>query len=171
MDANPQNFSADGLESVCIRVFNNQPAADIAASQLEANDIACWTSADDCGGLMPIMAGGGVRLFVSVANSQSAVEILSSELLVRTTALQPGEPPRDRPKFIIVAGIWVIYGVGLAGNLFSFRAMYFSRIDGLPWFFGFWLLAGLTAMCAFMLYRSVKNYLIQKARADAEQPD
>ncbi len=168
MDAKPQKFSAEILSPVCIRVFNNRPAAEIAAAKLAANDIACWISADDCGGLMPIMAGGGVKLYIHPDSMKTASELLefeSADPNEDKKVLPVGEPPHDHPKFIIVIGIWIICGAGLAGNLYSFRALYLSSINGLHRFLMFWFLAGFTALCTFMLYRSVKNYFIQKKRA------
>lgn len=170
MDAELQSQSVDQLQSACIRVFNDQPSAGIAAANLEANGIACWTSADDCGGLMPVMAGGGIKLFVSVANVESAIEILNSQLpgdavKADTTSVTSDDPPRDLPKFIILAGIWTLLIPGLVGNVFVLKDIYFSALVGLPRFLLFWCLVGLIAINIYLLYRSLKNYLIQKGRS------
>lgn len=68
---------------VIIQTFSNHDDAELAAAQLEANGIACWVMADDCGGLLPNLAlAGGVRLLVSRSDEAAA-----------TTLLQPPEPP------------------------------------------------------------------------------
>jgi hypothetical protein len=168
MEASPQNSSDDGLKSICIRVFNNQPAAEIAAANLESNGMACWTSADDCGGMMPIMGGGGVRLYVRADDVAAACAILGLVGTENMKTMPTDGLTRDYPKFIIVAGIWLICGLGLFVVGVRFGLLYYSKIDGVGRFVSFWLLAVSCAVCVYMLYRSLKNYYIQKKRATDE---
>jgi hypothetical protein len=72
---------------------------------------------------------------------------------------------RDRPKFIIIVGIWTIYGIGLFMNILVVKAAVSGRIAG-PWgLIYFWLSIGCGALCSYMLYRVVRNYIIHKRRS------
>src|SRR5689334_13146550 len=76
--------------------------------------------------------------------------------------------PRDRPKMVIVAGTWLIYGSGLIVNLLVLSLAMSGRFEALAgvfWFFG--SLAG-AGLCTYLLYRSLKNYSIHKRRAQEE---
>ena len=89
--------------------------------------------------------------------SESELEGLEEEVL-----------PRDRPKAVIVAGTWLIYGSGLIVNLLVLLLAMSGRFEalvGVFWFFG--SLAG-AGLCTYLLYRSLKNYNIQKRR-EAEE--
>ena len=89
--------------------------------------------------------------------SEAELEGLEEELL-----------PRDRPKAVIVAGTWLIYGSGLIVNLVVLSLAMSGRFEalvGVFWFFG--SLAG-AGLCTYLLYRSLKNYSIHKRRAQEE---
>jgi hypothetical protein len=75
---------------------------------------------------------------------------------------------RDRPKFIIVAGIWAIYLPGLLGNILILFTVLTGTISGIPGVLLLLLSVGCGALCAYLLYRVVKNYNIHKQRAADE---
>jgi hypothetical protein len=65
---------------VTVKTYATEVAAEVAASCLEANGIACMLSADDCGGMLSAMDNySGVKLTVTVDDAESAREILSRE--------------------------------------------------------------------------------------------
>jgi len=80
-------------------------------------------------------------------------------------AIEPEVLVPDRPKFVIVAGIWAIHGQGLVGNLVVLVAVLTGAIRGILALLCFWLSLGGGALCAYLLYRVVRNYNIQKTRA------
>ncbi|HWD92863.1 MAG TPA: hypothetical protein VG938_11010 [Verrucomicrobiae bacterium] len=62
---------------VVVKTFATRDAALVVASQLEANGIATWTFADDCGGLYPNLSlAEGVHLLVSATDLVAACELL-----------------------------------------------------------------------------------------------
>ena len=104
-------------------------------------------------------SGCGTSEFVDKQGGASEAELegLGEEVL-----------PRDRPKAVIVAGTWLIYGSGLIVNLLVLllaMTRRFEALAGVFWFFG--SLAG-AGLCTYLLYRSLKNYNIQKRR-EAEE--
>jgi hypothetical protein len=68
------------LESaVVIATFPNRTLAGLAASLLEAEDIASFIFADDAGGAYPMLQFlGGVRLLVAPGDESRAREILAA---------------------------------------------------------------------------------------------
>jgi hypothetical protein len=64
---------------VVIRTFATHDAADLARAQLEANGIAGWIEADDCGGMLLNLAmAGGVRVLVSRSDEAEAKALLEA---------------------------------------------------------------------------------------------
>ena len=110
----------------------------------------------------PHCAGCGMSEFV-LANSVSAVpkeekrEAPEEEVIVR-----------DHPKLIVVAGIWLIYGSGLLGNIVVLIAVLTGTIRGIRGFFYFGFSLGCGALCVYLMRRAVKNYNIRKKRAADE---
>jgi hypothetical protein len=76
---------------------------------------------------------------------------------------------RDRPKFIIVVGIWTIYGLGLVMSILVLSALHSRATGGIFGFayFGRTIAGG--AICTYMLYRVVKNYMIHKKLDEIEK--
>ena len=157
-------------------MFNDRFSAEFAASFLEASDIVCWINAGDVAGLMPVMSVGGVRLYAGSNHAEAAQVLLAAFLPVQSTQLVRGfqlfgDPPCDRPKFIIVIGIWIIFGLALVGQV---RTLYFVSLflrEGLWKFIVFWLAIICPAISIYMLLGSVRNYLIQRQRAAERKPD
>lgn len=84
--------------------------------------------------------------------------------------IQPEPPesdvlPRDHPKIAVVAGFWVLYGSGLIGNLLVIASVLTGSVSGMTGLAAIWLSSALGALCVYLLYRSAKNYCIQKERA------
>jgi hypothetical protein len=102
-------------------------------------------------------AGCGTAEFVSAVPRAAEDEVLNEEGLVR-----------DRPKFVIVAGIWMIFGAGLVANILHICEFLTGTISGIFGFFYFCLSIGYGALCVYMLHRVVKNYKIHKQRAKNE---
>ena len=111
---------------------------------------------------VPHCAGCGTSEFVS-PNSVSAIPRAEEEELSKQDLLV-----RDRPKLLIVAGVWLIYGSGFVGNILVLFAVLTGRISGIRGFFCFWLSISSGAFCAYLLRRVVKNYTIHKKRATDE---
>lgn len=159
-------LSADD-EPIQIGSYYFQEMAQVAAASLGAEGIECWITSDDCGGMMPTMGSGGVKLFVHAKNVETAKEILRSQKTPQEK--QDGEIPRDLPKPVIVAGIWFLYGSGLLSSVM----LLFRCLNGA--FIGSQRIAGIVfsicwgIICSYLLYRSVKNYQIQKQRR--EEPE
>ena len=70
-----------GVKIVTIRIFGSHDTAGLAAANLEAHRIECWTKADDCGGMYPNLAaaGGGVRLLVRASDADAAIALLDAQ--------------------------------------------------------------------------------------------
>jgi hypothetical protein len=166
----------NATKAACIRTYGNQETAQVAAASLQARGIHSWIIADDCGGMMPIMAGGGVKLFVRSDDAEEAEDILNPQIQAEASRAENKRDiksdvlVRDRPKFVIVAGIWAIYGTGLIMNIFVLIASLNGTIGGLWGLIYFWLSIGCGALCTYLLYRVIKNYRIHKKRA-AEESD
>jgi len=65
---------------VTVKTYVTETEAEVAASCLQANGIACMLSADDCGGMLSAMDNySGVKLTVKAGDAESAREILSRE--------------------------------------------------------------------------------------------
>ena len=130
---------SDEVNTVVIRVFGSHEAAALAATRLESYGIECWINADDCGGMMPILAGSGLKLVVCSGDAEAATAILDSQLSAanpaseHTADIEPDELVRDRPKLVIVLGIWMIYGAGLIGNILVLKAALSGAIAGRRW--------------------------------------
>jgi hypothetical protein len=61
-----------------IRSFTSEIEAEIAKSALEAFEIECMVSRDDCGGQRPHLAfSGGIRLLVRAEDKERAEEVLN----------------------------------------------------------------------------------------------
>jgi hypothetical protein len=162
----------DEVERVTIRTFSYRDSAELARSNLEAHGIQCWVNADDCGGMyLNLTAANGVRLVVFTSDAEEAAAILESPLKTENLIaegereVKSDEPVSDLPKFIIVAGIWTIYGMGLIGNILVFTAAVSGRIRGLQGLIYFWLSIACGAFCCYMLYRVIRNYIIHKRRS------
>jgi hypothetical protein len=162
----------DEVKTVTIRIFSNHDSAQIARSNLEAHGIECWIKADDCGGLYSnLAAANGVRLLVHALEAKAAIAILDPQSLAENLTeendgiVKSDEIVRDRPKFIIIVGIWMIYGVGLCMNIIVIKAVVSDRIARPLGLIYFWLSIGCGAFCSYMLYRVVRNYIIHKRRS------
>jgi hypothetical protein len=84
--------SSNPAALVTVKTYTTETAAEVAASCLEANGIACMLSADDCGGMLSAMDNySGVKLTVAANDAESAQEILSREGVT-----QPA-PPENEP--------------------------------------------------------------------------
>jgi hypothetical protein len=71
----------DEVKTVIIRTFSSHDAANLAAANLEAHNIACWVNADDCGGMYPnLSAAGGVRLLVRASDAEAAIALLNAQV-------------------------------------------------------------------------------------------
>src|SRR5450756_1612034 len=129
------NKNPPEVTTLVLRVFGNHESAELAAANLNAHGIDCQTSADDCGGLMPIMAGGGVKLIVRSGDARPAEAILDSSFdlagpaVPEEATVKIDEPVPDLPKFIIVAGIWTIFGLGLIGNIVNLCLSHVSDMN------------------------------------------
>ena len=63
---------------VVVSSFLNAVDAEMALSALEAARIEAIARHDDCGGMRPQLAMGGVDILVRVEDAQRAAEVLSS---------------------------------------------------------------------------------------------
>ena len=78
--------SSREIDFVTIRTFTTESEANIVRGALEAFNINCIVSRDDCGGQRPHLAlAGGVRLLVRAEDAVSAEQVLAGE----TTWLEP----------------------------------------------------------------------------------
>ncbi len=159
---------SDEDKIVTIEIFASRGAAEIAVSKLEAHGIECWIKADDGGGVMPYLsAANGVRLQVLASDVEAVVDLLKTQPQMENS-MSAGEeimePIRDRPKFIIVAGIWMIYGTGLIMNIFFLIIILSGAIGGGQRLIYSWISTGCCVFCIYMLYRSIRNYIIHKQR-------
>jgi len=101
--------------------------------------------------------------------SESSPSPPASPKLMRAAAGQADLLPRDRPKLVIVLGIWAFFLTGLVANLMVFFAVFtgwFSESNE-------WLILGFTVIgsgvCIYMLYRATRNYKIHRRRSAEEQ--
>ena len=78
---------------------------------------------------------------------------------------------RDRPKFVIVAGIWLICGIGLTLNTMILFAVLTGSASGPLGLFYFMVSIACGGVCAYLLNRALKNYRIHKTRAADETND
>jgi hypothetical protein len=70
----------DGIKTVTIRIFSSHESAELARGNLETHGIACWVSADDCGGMYPnLTVHGGVRLLVRASDAAEAIALLNTQ--------------------------------------------------------------------------------------------
>jgi len=81
------------------------------------------------------------------------------------TSIERNAVVRDRPKFVIVLGIWAMYLPGLAASIFVLFSVLAGNIVGARGFYCFLLSLGGCVFCTYMLYRVVKNYNMHKKRA------
>jgi hypothetical protein len=81
MNRLPKALGSSNPEAlVTVKTYATEVAAEVAASCLEANGIACMLSADDCGGMLSAMDNySGVKLTVAANDAESARQILSRE--------------------------------------------------------------------------------------------
>ena len=164
------NEPHNDVKTVTIRTFGSHDAADLAAASLQARGIHSWIIADDCGGMMPVMAGG-VKLFVCSDDTEEAKDILNSQIQAtiskaeNESVIKSDVLVRNRPKFVIVAGIWAIYGTGLIMNILVLIASLNGTIGGIQGLIYFWLSIICGSLCTYLLYRVIKNYKIHKKRA------
>jgi len=149
-------------ELVSLGTYRNYESAHIAAALLESHGFHCCLNADDCGGMMPLF-GSGVKLFVRATEIEEAQRILHSQ--------EPAPRPKDDelivpdlPKPVIVAGIWVLYGTGLILNIWDGIFCLSGGFVGVQGLVYFWLSMALGSLCVYVMYRSFKNYQIQKQR-------
>ena len=64
---------------VTIRTFANEAEAKIAKSALEAFDIECLLTSDDCGGQRPSLTfSEGIKLFVRSEDTEKAEDVLAT---------------------------------------------------------------------------------------------
>jgi hypothetical protein len=97
MDPEPdkldQGNSPQPPGAVTIKIFSAATDAEAAAALLEANEITCWLSADDCGGMLSVLdAAHGVKLLVLPADADEAKALLAATPVVAT-----GLPAEDSP--------------------------------------------------------------------------
>ena len=65
---------------VTIRTFTHEAEAKIAKSALEAFDVECLLTSDDCGGQRPSLTfSEGIKLFVRSEDAESAEDILAAQ--------------------------------------------------------------------------------------------
>jgi hypothetical protein len=172
---NSEPVGDNELKAVNIRSYGIHESAQIAAAFLQSQGIHNWISVDDCGGMMPMIGGGGAKLFVYSKDVEEAENILSSQQQPKTpnnqkeSVIKTEEIVHDRPKFIIVAGVGVIYGTGLILNIRLLILSLNGTFVGIRGFIYFWLSIGCGALCAYLLYRAVKNYQIQRRRMEKEK--
>lgn len=69
----------DEANAVVVRIFSSRESAALAVAALEARGIACWITADDCGGMYPsLTAPGGVRLHVRASDADAVIALLNT---------------------------------------------------------------------------------------------
>jgi hypothetical protein len=169
MDSTPTNLPAEDCRSVCVRVFNDRLSAETAASILDSNGIASCINTDDFGGLVQLMTLCGARLSVPAPDSERAVELLSVYFpetpAGKRNFCAPCNPPRARAHIIVVIGIWGLFGnvliFHLEGLLSASTGLHDVRIK----FIAFWWSALSIALITYTMFRSCKNYFIQRRRA------
>ena len=98
----------------------------------------------------------------------------TSDFVNRASAALPGgelenvtKPellPRDRPKLVIVAGLWMIYGTGFVLNLMGLCGCLTGSVGGDYAGFGVPLFIGGIVLCGYLMRRALRNYHIQKTR-------
>jgi hypothetical protein len=72
-DAKP----GDASNEVVIKAFGSRQEAELAASRLEANGIACRIAGDDCGAMLPSLSQAlGVRVLISASDAVAARVLL-----------------------------------------------------------------------------------------------
>jgi hypothetical protein len=80
----PESASDDPhaeVKTVSLRLFGDHETAQLAAANLQAHNIECWLSADDCGGMYPnLTAAAGVRLQVRAADAGAAQALLDASV-------------------------------------------------------------------------------------------
>lgn len=69
---------------------------------------------------------------------------------------------RDRPKFVIVEGIWLTYGSGLILNLMVLSAVLTGAVSDPAAPFYLALSTACGGLCAYLLNRVVKNYRVHR---------
>jgi hypothetical protein len=80
-DENHRTDPAQPNDMVELRTFSNTESAELAKANLEAHGIACWLTADDCGGMLPGMdAVRGINLLVHPSDREAANALLVSQL-------------------------------------------------------------------------------------------
>jgi len=77
--------------------------------------------------------------------------------------------PPDRPKLIVVAGVWAIFGIGLVGNTIVLHDILTGGVGDTAGAFGLPLCLVCGWLCAYCIVRAVKNYRIQKERAETRK--
>jgi hypothetical protein len=112
-----------GRTGVIIKTFATRGAAELAVSQLEANDIACWIKADDCGGLLPSLSlAEGVHVVVSPADAEEARNLLAlsspSSVISPLAPETPSPPPRPRSGKLAIGQIFIGIVIGIVVILF-----------------------------------------------------
>jgi hypothetical protein len=81
---------------VTVKTYATELAAEAAAACLEANDIRCLLTADDCGGMLSAMDNyAGVKLSVAAEDAGPARDILSREGVPQTDS--PEDEPSSKP--------------------------------------------------------------------------
>jgi hypothetical protein len=93
----------DEAKAIVVHIFSSRESAALAAANLEARGIACWITADDCGGMYPsLTAPGGVRLLVRQSDAEAAIALLDTqvspaELNQIETGAVASSPPETTP--------------------------------------------------------------------------
>ena len=75
---------------------------------------------------------------------------------------------RDRPKLVIVMGIWAIFLPELLTNLLVIYLAISGPADNRASFLYVWLALGYCVFSSYVLYRVIKNYTIHKKRLETE---
>lgn len=81
---------------VCVRTFTYRYEAEIARSLLESSDIPSYVSADDAGGMRPVLlvGAGGARLIVRRQDAERARRLLDDP----GDSAEEGYPPAAEPE-------------------------------------------------------------------------
>jgi hypothetical protein len=76
----------------------------------------------------------------------------------------------DRPKLVIVMGIWAIFLPELLTNCLVIYMVLCGPADNRTSFLYVWLALGYCSLSGYVLYRVIKNYMIHKKRVETENP-
>jgi hypothetical protein len=78
---------------------------------------------------------------------------------------------QNRPKLVLVIGVWVLFLPGLIGNALVLWSVFHGQLVGIKGVAALWLALAAGAVCAVMLYRVSKNYFGGVRGKGEEQSD